>query len=153
MSNFETYVQNFKFKQERFLDGCDAVEEMGLWDKDSYGEMDVFYTNDLISVILRLIAVDGKITQKEVKYLNETFDFSYTLGELTEVYDACKENLGQTFDENFESGVALMRNINAKLADAYKELLCLICDIVIESDGVISEVELSEAKRVKALLD
>ena len=59
---------------------------MGLWDKEALGEMDVFYSNDLTSVIIRLIATDGKITQKEVDFLNETFDFEYTLDELIDVY-------------------------------------------------------------------
>ena len=46
-----------------------------------------------------------------------------------------------------------MRKINAKLADAYKELLSLICEIIIESDGVIAESEISEVKRLKAMCE
>lgn len=46
-----------------------------------------------------------------------------------------------------------MRKINANLADAYKELLSLICEIIIESDGVITESEISEVKRLKAMCE
>lgn len=153
MNNAQQYIDSFKMKHEAFLVGCDAIEEMGLWDKEAHGEMDVFYSNDLTGVIIRLIATDGKISQKEVDYLNETFDFEYTLEELTEVYENCLEDVGQAFDENFENGITCMRAINAKLADAYKELLGLICTIIIESDGVVAEAELAEVRRLKALCD
>ena len=151
MKNLEMYIESFKMKHELFLIGCDSIEEMGLWNKEEYGEMDAFYSNDLLSVIIRLIATDGKITQREVDYLNKTFDFDYTLEELAEAYDLCKEDIGRSFDESFENGITYMRKINSKLADAYKELLCLICDIIIASDGIISDSEIDEVKRLKAL--
>jgi len=153
MKNVEMYIDSFKMKHESFLIGCDSIEEMGLWDKEALGEMDVFYSNDLTSVIIRLIATDGKITQKEVDFLNETFDFEYTLDELIAVYNSCKDDIGHAFDENFENGITYMRKINAKLADAYKELLSLICEIIIESDGVIAESEIAEVKRLKAMCE
>lgn len=153
MKNVEMYIDSFKMKHESFLIGCNSIEEMGLWDKEALGEMDVFYSNDLTSVIIRLIATDGKITQKEVDFLNETFDFEYTLDELIDVYNSCKDDIGHAFDENFENGITYMRKINAKLADAYKELLSLICEIIIESDGVIAESEIAEVKRLKAMCE
>ena len=153
MKNVEMYIDSFKMKHESFLIGCDSIEEMGLWDKESLGEMDVFYSNDLTSVIIRLIATDGKITQKEVDFLNETFDFEYTLDELIDVYNSCKDDIGHAFDENFENGITYMRKINAKLADAYKELLSLVCEIIIESDGVISVTEFAEVKRLKEMCE
>ena len=153
MKNVEMYIDSFKMKHESFLIGCDSIEEMGLWDKEALGEMDVFYSNDLTSVIIRLIASDGKITQKEVDFLNETFDFEYTLDELIDVYNSCKDDIGHAFDENFENGITYMRKINAKLADAYKELLSLICEIIIASDGVIVESEIAEVKRLKEMCE
>ena len=124
-----------------------------MWDVERLGEMDVFYSTDLCSVILRLIAVDGTITAREVDFLNETFGFEYTLEELVEVYDNCKEDIDHSFDEAFEKGISLMRGISPKLADAYKELLSIVCDIIICSDGVISESERAEVQRLKALFE
>ncbi len=153
MKNVEMYIDSFRLKLELFLIGCDSMEEMGLWNKCELGEMDAFYSNDLASVIIRLIAADGKITQKEVDTLNETFGFDYTLEELTDVYNSCEEDIGHSFDESFENGITYMRKINEKLADAYKELLYLICEIIIESDGMISESEVAEVKRLKAMCE
>ncbi|MBQ4612234.1 MAG: TerB family tellurite resistance protein [Clostridia bacterium] len=153
MVTLEQYVDSFKMKHESFLAGCDSIEEMGLWDKEKLGEMDVFYSTDLASVIIRLIAVDGKITPHEVEYLNKTFAFDYTLEELEEVYANCYDDIGQAFDEAFENGITHMRKINEKLADAYKELLSLVCEIIIASDGVLTTAEIDEVKRLKALCD
>lgn len=133
--------------------GCDSIEEMGLWDKETLGEMDSFYTNDMVSIIIRLIVSDGDIAQREVDYLNETFGFEYTVEELEEVYEACEDDIGRSFDESFENGITYMRKINSKLADAYKELLALICAIIIESDGFIIEDEIEEIRRLKELCE
>ena len=151
MNNLDMYTESFKLKLEKFLLGCDAIEELGLWDKEQYGEMDVFYQNDLVSIIIRLIAADGVISGRDVDYLNKNFGFSYSIAELRDVYQNCREEIGHSFDETFENGITLMRSINEKLADAYKELLSLICDIIIESDGVVTETEQEEVKRLKAL--
>ena len=42
-----------------------------------------------------------------------------------------------------------MRAINEKLAEAYKDLLLTVCDIIIESDGVIDSAEVDLAKQLK----
>ena len=149
MKNIEMYIDSFKTKYELFLIGCDSMEEMGLWDKETLGEMEAFYFNDLTGVIIRLIAADGNIAQKEVDYLNETFGFDYTLEGLVYVYNSCKDNINQAFDENFENGITYMRKINTKLADAYKELLYLICEIIINSDGMITQEETVEIEKLK----
>lgn len=153
MKNIETYTDSFKMKYEAFINGCDSIEEIEQWDKEALGEMDVFYTNDLTSVIIRLIAVDGNISQKEVDYLNKAFGFEYTLDELVEVYENCIDNIDEAFDENFENGITYMRKINGKLADAYKELLYMICDIIINSDEVVSSAEIDEVKRLKEMCE
>ena len=153
MKNVDMYIDSFKMKHEAFLIGCDSIEELGLWDKENLGEMDVFYSNDLISIIIRLIATDGKITQREVDYLNETFDFLYSREELIEVYSTCKDDIGHAFDENFENGITYMRKINSKLADAYKELLALICKIIIESDDIVVDAEAAEVKRLMEMCE
>ena len=152
MRSIDFYVESFNMKYELFRTGCDSIENMGLWNKDLYGEMDVFYSNEIASIIIRLIAADGKIAQKEVDYLNTTFDFDYTLEELVEVYNSCKDDIGCSFDEGFENGITYMRKVSNKLADEYKELLVLICQIIVASDGVIAETEIAEVNRLKNMI-
>ena len=153
MKNYEKNVESFKIKHELFLAGCDSIEEMGLWDKENLGEMDAFYSNDMACVIIRLIASDGQISEKEVKYFNDTFDLDYTLDELVEVYNSSYDDIGEAFDESFANGISNMRRINSKLADAYKELLAIICEIIINSDGIISDTEIEEVNRLKSLCE
>ena len=152
MRSFDNTTEEFKSKYERFLIGCDALEELGQWNKDDFGEMDVFYQNDLVSVILRLIAVDGKISDEEVKYLNANFGFEFTLEDLIAVYECCRDEIGRSFNEQFKKGFSLLQSINEKLADAYKELLCLICDIIISSDNVVTPEVIKEAASLKRLV-
>ena len=152
MKNINKLTEQFKSLYERFLIGCDSIEEIGQWNKEELGEMDVFYSNDLVSVIIRLIASDGDISDKEVEYLNENFGFEYSVDELINVYEECKDEIDCSFDENFANGITYMRTINPKLANAYKELLGLICDIIIESDDVISNEEIQVINQLKAKL-
>ena len=151
MKKIDLLTEEFKSKYEKFLIGCDAIEELNQWNQEKYGEMDAFYQNDLVSVIIRLIAADGIISKKEVEYLNYNFGFAYTVDELADVYASCKEQIGHSFDESFANGITSMRAINSKLAEAYKELLVLICDIIMESDGVISKSESEEVMHLKSL--
>jgi hypothetical protein len=44
-----------------------------------------------------------------------------------------------------------MRKINSKLADAYKDMLAMICRIIILSDGIIAESEKEEIKKLENL--
>ena len=118
MNNIEKYIESFKTKHEAFMIGCDSIEEMNLWDKETLGEMEAYYSYDLISIIIRLITADGEISEKEVTYLNETFGFDYSVDELVDVYDSCKDDIGNSFVENFENGITYMRRINSKLADS-----------------------------------
>ncbi len=153
MTTVEKYIDSFNTKFESFLTGCDSVEEMGLWDRETLGEMDAFYVNDLLSVIIRLIASDGNISAKEVQYLNETFGFAYTQEELVAVYNSCQEDIGHAFDESFQNGISYMRKINGKLADAYKELLALSCRIIVEGDGVVAPEEIAEIRCLMAMCE
>lgn len=151
MGKLEIYVESFKLKFEKFMTGCDSLEEMGLWDKEKNGEMEAFYSADMVSVIIRLISVDGNISQAEVNYINEVFGFSYTVGELVAIYADCKAAIDSIFEEGLENGYSYMKRINEKLADAYKELVLLICDIVMQSDGAVVTAELEMAEKLKAL--
>lgn len=149
MDRLNALSESFKTKYERFLIGCDSIEELDQWDKEANGEMDVYYSNDIVSVIIRLIVADGSFSERETDYLNEFFGFDYTTEELKNIYDDCGEAIESLFDEDLGSGLSNMRAINEKLAEAYKDLLLTVCDIIIESDGVIDSAEVDLAKQLK----
>ncbi len=153
MENLKKYSEEFKFKFEKFLIGCDSIEEMDLWDLDRFGEMDVYYSNDITSVIIRLIAADGEFSAKEVEFLNDMFGFQYDEDELREIYEECSEGIESIFDDGVENGFAVMKSINEKLANTYKELMVLICDIIIAADGEVNNIEIELVKNLKADLE
>ena len=141
MKKLEKLTESFKIKYESFITGCDCIELDDKWDKEANGEMDVYYENELLSVILSLIITDNKIRDEEVRYLNENFRFSYTVDELKIVYQNCGDEIRNYFDNSFRAGYGVLQSINTKLAEAYKELFELICEIIAESDGVVSDAE------------
>lgn len=132
-----------------FLDDCDE-QEVASWDKDELGEMDAFYANEALSVAIHLIASDGVFGEEEIECLNTIFDYDYTVESLEETYENVDVYIDAMFDEDLEDGILLLRGYNDPLADAYQEILCEICDAIIESDGNVSVAEREEAEELKA---
>ena len=151
MTRLEKLYEEYERDYELFQAGCDTVEEKGLWNKEADGEMEVYFENDLISIVLRLIAVDGEITDKEAEYFNRCFWYNCSTEELKEIYANCKENVGRTFDEQFLQGVQHLSTIDKDLAEAYRRIIVLVCDIIVESDGVVNEKEMGEIKHLREL--
>ena len=146
MGRLETYSENFKLNYDKFMIGCDSQEELEGWNVEEDGEMDAYYSNVLVTVILKLIAADGVFTAKEVKYFNEVFNLDYSKEELESVYENCKEAIDDEFKEEIEEAIEKLEKVNEKLADAFKSLLGLVGEIIIASDGeaAASENELME---------
>ncbi len=141
MNYLDRLTDSFKTKYERFLIGCDSVEMDDVWDKSEYGEMDVYYENELITEILSVIVSDGVIGNTEVSFINRNFGFSCTEEDLRALYKNCGDEIDAYFESHFKAGYALLRRMNEKLAAAYAELFELIKEIITESDGVVNEAE------------
>ncbi len=131
-----------------FLDACDE-QELISWDTEELGEMDAYYANEALSVAIHLIASDGMFGEDEVECLNAIFDYDYSVETLEETYENVDVYIDAMFDDELDDGILLLRGTNDDLADTYQDLLCEICDAVIESDGDISEAEREEAKELK----
>ncbi len=101
MESWDELTQGFKAKYGSFLSGCDAIEESGGWNKEAHGEKDVFYENELLGQILRLIAPAGEICGKEVAYVNRNFGFEQTPERLKAAYENCYDRLGESYDESY----------------------------------------------------
>lgn len=149
MERIDTLTGSFKTRLERFTIGCDSVEEISTWNKEEYGELDVYCFNEFVSVILRLIVADGNIGGKEVEYLNKNFDFSYSEDELKDIYENCRLEINKSFEDRLAGDVALIQSLNEKLAEEFKALIKLICEIISESDGAVSTEEKDELRRIE----
>lgn len=153
MNDLDISAENFQLKFDKFLMGCEAVENATLWDEDTYGTMEDYYAELLVSIILRTITADGWVSDREVDYLNQLFGFSYDSGELEQVYDGCSDMLAsESFDSDLKDGIARLRENNANLADAFVDLIELVSDIIVHSDEFVTEEEKTEMMRIKALV-
>ncbi|MCR5510974.1 MAG: hypothetical protein K6F54_08515 [Lachnospiraceae bacterium] len=145
-------TETFRARFDAFTNGCDSLEEIEAWDVEEYGDMDVYYLNEILSIILRLIVVDGKISSREVEYLNKNFGFEYSREELEEICAGTLSELYDSFEERIASDITLMGDVNVKLAEEFKELVELVCNIIAESDENIAEEEREEIRKMKAVI-
>jgi len=154
MSKNQELSESFKLKYERFLIGCDAVQEEGNWSTHNLGEMGVYYTRELLTMILRIVAADGWVSQKETDYLNEFFGFTYTPEELEQAYDGLEERLHSTsVEKSIRDSVKLLQAMNPRLAAAFRELIALSCEIISLGDGIVTDEEKAEIERLKKLAE
>ena len=152
MKRIDKLTEEFRTKYEQFIIGCDSAEEMYRWDTEKNGEMDVYFENEIICVIVRLIVSDGEIGEKEVEYLNKNFGFRYTAEDIREMYEGSREELTDGFYARLEKDVEDLYGIGEKFAAAFKDLLGLITGIILESDGYATDGELSELTALKSII-
>ena len=148
MNSLDALTDGFKLKYEKFLNSCDMQEDLNNWDKDELGEMDVFFQNHLIVFILRLVAADGIIGPEDVEYVNKAFGFNYSQESLVAAFEDCKETFGAEYEAQLKRDMSQLRSINENLANRYVDLVESACNIVIQSDGVVDQAEIAEAKKI-----
>lgn len=150
MTNLESMAEDFKTKYETFVQGCIALEADGLWDTFNAGDIVSYYYTDLMSVILCLVAADGRYAPEEADYVNRMFGFSYTADDLAEIMRTEFGNLNRLFREEVPAGYRILQAASIPLAAQYKELLLLACEIIAHSDNVVHP---DETKLIKLLGD
>ncbi len=141
MRDIKGLSEQFKFMYEKFINGCDAIEETNQWDKEEYGEMEAYYTGDLMSVVTYLTSVDGVFREAEADNINQLLGLDYSTDALQEIYNECEANINEIAQSGVEEGLELLKSINIKLAECYKELLVLACEIIANSDCFVATEE------------
>lgn len=148
MNKIDELSNMFSTKLDEFSTFCDSLETPEQWDKEEYGELDVYCLSEFVSTILKIIVVDGQISEKEVDCMNKNFGFSYTKEELEDVYRNCQGELEDSFDERIREDVELLGSVSAELVAEFKGLIELILDIIVSSDGIISDEEKEEKQSI-----
>lgn len=151
MSDIKGLSEQFKFMYEKFINGCDAIEEADQWDKEEYGEMEAYYTGDLMSVVTYLTAVDGVFGEAEANNINNLLGLDYSVDDLQEIYNECEANINEIAQTGVEEGLELLKSINIKLAEHYKELLVLACEIIANSDCFVANEEDAVINSISAM--
>ncbi len=131
---------NFKLAWEKFINGCDTLENMGAWDVEKNGELEAYCENILVSTLLYFVATDGKVSQVETEKFNQNFGFSYTLDDLCNITETMSSEL-KTFVENPREVFETLEKVSPDLASAFLFTVVLGCTTVIESDGILSQRE------------
>ena len=153
MSNAKEYIDDFKANYDQFMMSCDAIEEEGKWPLDELGEMNSYFMNDFACVIIKLVAADGKIDEEELAFLNDALGFEYKAEELEELYKNDGDRIDAYFETELDDSLAVIRGINEKMAESYKNLLVMVGNIVIQSDNNVTEEEKAAAQKLIEALD
>jgi uncharacterized tellurite resistance protein B-like protein len=101
----------------------------------------VYFEGDAFSAVLQVMSVDGVFERSEAEVLNAIFGTAYTPRQLNELYRSLKPTLQSYLNDDSEDALTLLRGIDAKLAESYRNLLLGACRIVSLSDGVAEKSE------------
>ena len=115
--------------------------------------MNAYFMNDFACVIIRLVAADGKVDKGELDFLNDALGFEYKAEELEELYKNDGDRIDAYFETELDDSLAMIKGINEKLAESFKNLLVMVGKIVVESDGVVTEEEKAAAQKLIEALD
>lgn len=140
MNKLDTYIDGYRLKLEKLIICCDGLEE-DVWDLEEYGEMDSYLINELMSVVLPLVAVDGKVTDGEVEYINRIFGTEYSLPELNII---CMDVVGFSYeeiDERIKETSTLLKRISTELEENYREMYVALCELLEASDYELGNEE------------
>ena len=146
MKDLDISAASFQARFERFLIGCEAVEQEAgaAWDRESLGEMQDHYAAMLVTIILRTITADGWVSDRETAYLNELFGFTYKSGELEQVF--YREGTDIPDADNYE----YIYDEDSSTAWMY-DGIALVCDIIARSDGFVTAEEKAEIAHIRDL--
>lgn len=140
MNKLDTYIDGYRLKLEKLIICCDGLEE-DVWDIEEYGEMDSYLINELMSVVLPLVAVDGRVTDGEVEYINRIFGTEYSLPELNVI---CMDVEGISYDEideRIRETSTLLKRISTELEESYRDMYVALCELLEVSDYELGNAE------------
>lgn len=138
--------KDFNLEWEKFINCFDAIEEMTLWDKNAYGEMEAFCENILISVLIHFVAVDGKVKPMEVEKLNKAFGFRLKFAQIENIYSNMSEEINDCIADP-DGMLDIIAKANLKIAERFKELLVEACELIVNSDDFVDVRESTELSR------
>ena len=141
MNKFNEYVNGYKLKLEKLIICCDGLEEDNSWNLEEFGEMDSYLVNELMSVVLPLIAVDGKISEREVEYVNRIFGTEYSLPDLRVICMDVEDVDYKEIDERIRETSELLKVINKELEESYRDMYVALCELIEVSDLNLSVEE------------
>ena len=113
------------------------------------GDPDGVLQDDLLGVILRLIAADGEIGQAEADTVNEWLGLALTAAELRAIWEKSRAALGQSFEAGLAEDVARLAADDPARAADYRRLVTLACELLAAADGVLTKEEQAEAARIR----
>ena len=96
---------------------------------------------------------DGKFTKEERKYLHEIFDTPEDEDSVRDLFIECGDSVDEMFNTQIDDSIKKLEGKDPETADLFKNLICLICEIVVASDESLAGAEKELVERIKRYLD
>ena len=135
-----------------FIDSCDSREESTKWDVEQRGQMEMYIANELTCILLRLSASDGIITDEEAALYNTVMGTEYSTAELKDIYDSLSDAINSYSVEGIVADMNTLKDEFPELAADYAVIVCDACELLVGSDGLVSEDEVQTAKDLMAAI-
>jgi tellurite resistance protein len=145
----KSFVQRF----DDFLERCAALEEVGAWDVDRNGLMSAYFESDLMAVTLQIMSADGVFEHAEAEVISGMFGCEYTPSDLRETYRTLGSVINDYTRGEASEALALLRHIDPKLCDEYRQLILGAAEVVSAADGVAEGPERRIIERLRSALN
>jgi uncharacterized tellurite resistance protein B-like protein len=136
-----------------FIGKCDELEAQKRWDVEQDGQMEAYFQNVLYCIVLRIASADGKFTKEERKYLHEIFDTPEDEDSVRDLFIECGDSVDEMFNTQIDDSIKKLEGKDPETADLFKNLIYLICEIVVASDESLAGAEKELVERIKRYLD
>ncbi len=138
---------NFKLCWELFINGFDSLEHVGSWDVEKYGEMEAYCENILICLLVKSVFADKSIQQDEIDAINDLFGLELTLSTVTQIYEIMESENEDVID-NLSKSLEPIKQANINVYERFKDTITEACQTIIDSDGIVSDVEKNKVKEI-----
>ena len=104
--------------------------------------------NELISVVMPFVAIDGKVTEEETEYVNRIFGTEYSVRDLKNICMDAAQEAEEIIRVRIQETSQLLKKIDAEFEEKYRDMYFTLCEIIEMSD---SELVIEEAALLKLL--
>ena len=153
MSKLDAYIDGYKTKLDKLIICCDGLEEDDTWDMEEYGEMDSYLINELMSVVIPFVAVDGKVAEEEVDYVNRIFGTEYSQADLNIICMDADDVSFEEIAERIKETSTLLKRISEELEESYRDMYVALCELIEVSDFNLKLEEESFLKSLKETME
>ena len=105
--------------------------------------METYCENVLICILVKAVCADKNVNQAEIDAINNMFGFELDVETVSQIFEIMEDETNDILDEPTET-FDMIKRANDRIYQSFVELVTNACQIIIDSDGVASNVEIEK---------